>query len=255
MRERGRPMNETIQTQLAHRSIRKFKQEAISQDIINTLVDVAQHTSTSNFRQNYSIISITDETKKQQIATICDQNYVAESGHLFIVVLDQYRNYTIARDKGVDTSVLETTDRFLAASMDCALLTQNMVVAAESLGLGAVILGSILNDSKAIIEMLELPEYTFPILGLAIGYPDQEPQLKPRLPREFVHFENTYIKFEDINNELSEYNETVQTYYDLRNSNQRVDSFSNQMSTQMNMRHPKRMQNLERLHEQGLLKK
>lgn len=248
-------MNSTIQTQLNHRSIRKFKRQDISKDIIDTLIDVAQHTSTSNFRQSYSIISVTDEDKKQKIATICDQHYVAEAAHLFIIVLDQHRNHQIAEEMAVDTSVIETTDRFLAAAMDCALLTQNMVIVAESLGIGAVILGSILNDAKALIEMFELPKYTFPILGLAIGYPDQEPQLKPRLPKEFIHFENTYKSFDEINDKLQDYNDTVQTYYDLRNSNQRVDSFSNQMSQQMTMKHPKRMENLSRLHEQGFLKK
>ena len=58
-------MNETIKTQLNHRSIRQFKPVALTQDEVNLLVDVARHTSTSNFRQAYSIISITDEKLKK----------------------------------------------------------------------------------------------------------------------------------------------------------------------------------------------
>ncbi|WZU02128.1 hypothetical protein MGH68_03490 [Erysipelothrix sp. D19-032] len=49
--------------------------------------------------------------------------------------------------------------------------------------MGAVYLGSIQNDSQTMIDLLKLPEYTFPLLGIAIGEPDQEPQLKPKLPR------------------------------------------------------------------------
>lgn len=60
---------------------------------------------------------------------------------------------------------------------------QNTVNATESMGLGAVILGSILNDAAQLIELLQLPKLTFPVLGLEVGYPDQEPQLKPRLLR------------------------------------------------------------------------
>ena len=63
-------MNETIKTQLNHRSIRQFKPLALTQEEVDLLVDVARHTATSNFRQSYSIISITDETLKEEIAEL-----------------------------------------------------------------------------------------------------------------------------------------------------------------------------------------
>ena len=65
-------MNETIKTQLNHRSIRQFKPLALTREEVNLLVDVARHTATSNFRQSYSIISITDETLKKEIAEIAN---------------------------------------------------------------------------------------------------------------------------------------------------------------------------------------
>ena len=58
-------------------------------------------------------------------------------------------------------------------------MAQNLVTAAESVVLGTVYLGSILNDSEKICELLKLPELTFPVIGLGIGYPNQNPQLKP----------------------------------------------------------------------------
>ena len=63
-------MNETIKTQLNHRSIRQFKPVALAQEEVNLLVDVARHAPTSNFRQAYSIISITDQKLKEEIAEI-----------------------------------------------------------------------------------------------------------------------------------------------------------------------------------------
>lgn len=63
-------MNETIKTQLNHRSIRQFKPLALTQEEVDLLVDVARHTATSNFRQSYSIISITDQKLKEEIAEI-----------------------------------------------------------------------------------------------------------------------------------------------------------------------------------------
>ena len=63
-------MNETIQTQLNHRSIRAFKEQELTKDEVELLVDVARHTATSKFMQAYSIISITDPTLKADFAAI-----------------------------------------------------------------------------------------------------------------------------------------------------------------------------------------
>ncbi|WP_228410381.1 nitroreductase family protein [Erysipelothrix piscisicarius] len=78
-------MNNTIKQQLNHRTIRQFTDEPISQEIIDTLVSVAQATSTSNYMQSYSIISVTDKAKKKAIATIGAQPYIENVGHLFIL--------------------------------------------------------------------------------------------------------------------------------------------------------------------------
>ena len=247
-------MNSTIQKQLSHRSIRAFKDTPISQEIIDTLVEVARHTATSSFSQSATLISVTDPNLKDEIARVCKQPYVAQASHLFIVVLDMYRNHAIATEAHTDTEVLGSTDRFLGAAMDCGLMAQNIVTAAESLDLGTVYLGSIQNDAQTMIDLLNLPEYTFPLLGIAIGEPDQEPQLKPKLPEAFMHFENSYTKFENYHDALKDYDAVVTTYYDLRNSNTRVDSFTNQMTARMNVKGPNRMKNLEVLNKQKLLK-
>ena len=76
-------MNETIKTQLNHRSIRQFKPVALTQEEVNLLVDVARHTSTSNFRQAYSIISITDSNLKEQIAERGCEGEGREAGNLY----------------------------------------------------------------------------------------------------------------------------------------------------------------------------
>ena len=89
-------MNETIKTQLNHRSIRQFKPLALTQEEVDLLVDVARHTATSNFRQSYSIISITDQKLKEEIAEIANQPYIPNAGHLFVFVVDQRRNTLIA---------------------------------------------------------------------------------------------------------------------------------------------------------------
>lgn len=247
-------MNETIKNQLNHRSIRKYQEKKIPEEVMSTLIDVARHTSTSSFEQSYSIIKVTDQEKKNKIAEVCQQHYVAEGSHLLIFVADLYRNAVIAKENHQETTVLKNMDRFMVAMSDAVLATQNVNVAAESLGIGTVILGSILNDSREIIKLLELPELTFPILGLALGYPDQEPQLKPRLPQKLMCFENTYqLPTEALVKKLEPYDAEVTEYYDLRNANRRVDSFTKQMTDNMNRKPTKRLQTLTEIKKQGLI--
>ncbi len=248
-------MNETIQVQLNHRSIRKFKPEPISQETVNLLVDVARHTASSSFLQTYSILSITDPAKKQRLAEIGKQSYIAEAGHLFVMVADQYRNQVIAESQGVDTAILGGTDRFMVAASDALLASQNIMVAAESLGLGGVFLGSILNQADEVIQLLDLPEHVVPILGIALGYPDQSPQLKPRLPREVMHFENSYPRYTSILDQLKLYDEVVETYYDLRDTSKRVDKFTKQVANSMTRTHPGRLELLKFYQQQKFLLK
>ena len=233
-------MNETIKTQLNHRSIRQFKPLALTREEVNLLVDVARHTATSNFRQSYSIISITDETLKKEISEIANQPYIPNAGHLFVFVVDQRRNTLIAEAKGAKALVQGSPERFISAFSDAMIAAQNMVVAAESLGMGTVYLGSILNDNAKLSELLKLPKYVY-----------QEPQLKPRLPRHVIHMENYYRDLEHPLEELKDYDAEVHEYYDLRDLNNRVDEFTTQIAKTMDQSVANRANTLKDLQKQG----
>lgn len=248
-------VNDTISHQINHRTIRKFKPQKMTAEQLEALLSAASFTPTYTFLQGASIIHVTDQNKKDQISRICCQPYVAEAPDLFIIVADFFRNTEIAMAKGADISAVETADRFLSVFYDAALMTMNMVTAAESMGLGTVLLGSINNDMEEIIRLLRLPRYAFPCLGLGIGIPDQSPQLKPRLPRRFTYMENEYTPITTPLEALKEYDAVVHEYYDLRNANQRVDTFTDQMAKAIAHIVPGRMKILETLQKQGFLKR
>ena len=106
-----------------------------------------------------------------------------------------------------------------------------METAAYSLGLGCVILGSLLNDVQGLIDLLKLPKYTYPVLGLAIGRPAQDPALKPRLPKSVQIFENAYpADSGTLLNDIADFDAAVHRYYDLRNTDRPVDAFSDQIA-------------------------
>lgn len=202
-------MNKIIQQQLRHRSIRKFEKKAISEEIISGLIEVAQHIATSNYAQSYSILSITDFKKKKAISEIGEQAYIADSAHLFIMLADKARNAAIISSLDGPTEIFSTFDKFFIGATDVILAAQNIMLAAESQGIGGVFLGSVLNDMEKLIEILELPPLVIPVLGIALGYPDQEPQMKPRIPENLIHFKNNYPKnWRHLSDELKDYNAT-----------------------------------------------
>ena len=228
--------NATVDTLLERRSIRKFKSKPLGDDVIETLETVAQHAASSQFLNDWSAIRVTDPAAKKRLAEIGGQPYIATAPLLYVFVLDEHRNAAIASTKGVDTTsdtfTLNGSYRYSQAQNDAVLALHAMETAAYSLGLGCVILGSLLNDVPALIDLLNLPEYTYPVLGLAIGKPDQDPALKPRMPRSMQFFENEYPS----NNEtllagLQDFDEEVHRYYDLRNTERPVDTFSDQIAS------------------------
>jgi len=75
------------------------------------------------------------------------------------------------------------------AYWDAVIALQNIVIAAESLGLGTVYVGLVL--SRNVQEWLGAPEYVFPAGLVFIGYPDESPELRPRLPLEAVVHRNS----------------------------------------------------------------
>lgn len=244
-------MNQTIQTQLNHRSIRKYTDQAISREILETLFSVANQTASSTGAQSFSIIHITDVQKKQQIAEICKQAYVATMPELVIFVADAYRNAKIVEEQGCTHNGKKDMDRFFQAFTDGCLAAQNMTTAIESLGLGAVYLGSILNNAEEIIKILNLPQLTFPIVGIGFGYPAEEPALKPRMATNLKVFENSYQKQENYLEAIKDYDAIMKTYYDLRDTTKALPAFSNQLVNRLENTNPMRTTLLQTLQKQG----
>ena len=213
--------NETIASQLAHRTIRAYKDHPLTEDDVTTLMDVARHTATSSFLQACTILHITDPQVRETIGTASGQPYVGG------------------------------TKGDLPAVEDALLAAQNVVVAAESMGLGTVYLGSILADPRPVVKALELPELTFPIVGLLVGHPDQEPGQKPRMPLSVVTAKNTYPRVESYSETLADYDREVTEYYDLR-SGSRLESFSHLVATNIGVGGAHVSPIMEVLNEQGL---
>jgi len=91
----------------------------------------------------------------------------------------------------------------------------------ESLGLGSVVLGSINNETQAVIDLLQLPALTLPVFGFQIGYPASQPETKPRLGLAALLFKDHYAEPATYRTELAKFDEQLHAYYQQRGSNAR----------------------------------
>ena len=120
-------------------------------------------------------------------------------------------------------------DTLIIGSHDVGISMQNAVVAAESLGLGTVCIGGIRINPLDVVKELNLPKYVIPICGLCVGYPDQNPDLKPRFPPKYICFENKY-NTENAKEGIEEYDEIYKKYLSERNTKVRDMDWSNSIA-------------------------
>lgn len=212
--------NPIIETLNQHRTHRSFTAKPVSDATLAKIITSAQHAPTSQYLQAYSLIEVTNATIRQQIADITSNPTIATQGRLLIVLADQQRNVQLAATPMAKRALTEL-DRFLGSVEDATLLTEAMVMVAESLGLGSVILGSINNDTQAVIDLLKLPQLTLPVFGFQVGYPATQTEKKPRLGLPEILFKDYYRQPASYQADLTEFDQTLHTYYQNRHQGAR----------------------------------
>jgi len=176
-------MNQVIETLVTHKSIRHYTDEIPSDEVIETIVQAGQQAPFAH--QLYSVLLSRNKERNPFSApllfTICVDS------HKFECIMAK-RNWKI---KTNDLTVL------LFGIQDACYMAQNMVIAGESLGLGTCFLGYPLTTASTIAKEYNLPKRVFPVVGLAMGYPAEDPPPRPRYPLDFVLFEDEYPELND----------------------------------------------------------
>lgn len=225
------PSLPTLETLLAHRSIRKYTDEPISDDMLTAILQAGRAVSTSSYLQAASIVRVTDPAKRCAFRQISNDlsadeynrlladgkrlghGYVESCAEFLVFCMDGHRHKTL-----VPEAQLDWTEVALIGAIDAALMAQNVLAAAESLGLGGVYIGSLRNDIERASELLELPDHVVPLFGLCLGHPDMtavaNQSQRPRLPLDVLVSTNTYTPADE--KVLAQYNDTVKDYYSSR---------------------------------------
>jgi len=165
-------MKDLLQLFEQRRSIRKFRNEAIPEDLIIQIIETGQRAPTAG--ELYSVIWVRDKMQKKSLP------YRRKNAEILVVCADFKRLHYLLKSKDEEMIEMESW-LFLWGLLDTGLFMQNMIMAAEALGLGSVILGGIAAEMKKVCEVLKIPKYVIPIAGLAFGYPAESPPIRPRL--------------------------------------------------------------------------
>jgi len=217
-------MNETINLLLNHMSIRRYKDKVIDRETVDTIIKCAQMAPTSSHFQAYTIIEVKDQAKKDFLSeTAGGQRWVKEAPLVLLFCADLNRGKKYY--EGTDNEVFSNTECYTVSVVDASLAMQKAFIAAQSLGLGGVVVGGIRNDVEALTREFKLPEMVAPLYLLCLGYPDEVPGVKPRLPQEEIHKVDFYddSKQDEL---INEYNNTVSEYYNKRTDGKTKDRWT-----------------------------
>ncbi|MBO0481043.1 nitroreductase family protein [Candidatus Enterococcus courvalinii] len=195
---------------MQHSSTRKYTDQPIDEKTKQTILACSQMAPTSSYLQAYTIIEVTDPAKRDELATISGgQEWLKKAPLTLLFCADLHRSEKFLTV--TDPKVFQNTELYTVAVVDATLAAQKALIAAQSLGLGGVIVGGVRNEMDQLADLFNLPERVMPLFVLCLGYPAEQLPVKPRLPQQFIVGTDAYP---DKETDLTSYNQEVSNYYD-----------------------------------------
>lgn len=191
----------------AHRSVRRYRPDPVPEEMLRRILGAAVRASSSGNMQAYSVIATTDAALKQELrAPHFYQEMVTEAPVLLTFCADFHR---MRRWLELSEAPLNFDNfmSFMIASIDAILASQNAALAAEAEGLGICYMGTTLASCAEIARILECPRHVVPVVGFSLGYPDEAPVIRDRLPLDGLVHRERYTPYPE---------EEIQRIYDQR---------------------------------------
>lgn len=164
--------NETIETIMARRSIRKYKADVVERGKLKAIMECGINAPNGQNKQSWEV-RVVDNPEVM--------NYIKQ------VMVEAYDEKVVGCFRGAPVMVFIARDvNYDFSAYDCGLMAENMMLAAQSLGVGSICLGSpvrLINDNPAcapILERLRFSEGYVLSLCVGLGYADEAPEAKPR---------------------------------------------------------------------------
>ncbi len=188
-----------METLNKHVTIRNFKEKQIEESLLNSIIFSGTKASTSGNMQLYSVVISKEKSQREKLLPLHFNQPVAKNAPVLLTFVADFNRFTKWCEINNAEPGYNNFLSFYTATIDALLVAQNVCIAAENSGLGICYLGTTTYNAQEIIDVLELPRLTFPVTTIAIGYPDENPELTDRISLNgIIHSE----KYSDYSNEV-----------------------------------------------------
>ena len=178
------------------RTIRKYTEQDIPEELLNELLEVAVRASNTGNMQLYSVVVTRDQSNKEKLALDhFNQPMITTAPVVLTFCADANRFVKWAEQRKAEAG-FDNLQTFIASTIDAMLFAQAFCDAAEENGLGICYLGTTAYNADKIIEALSLPRLVVPIVTVTVGYPAMPlPEQVERLPLAAVIHQEAYVDY------------------------------------------------------------
>ena len=169
--------NETTKTIFSRKSVRNYVEKAVSPETLEFLVRAGMAAPSAMDRRPWEFIIINDKAVVKKLNDALPHAKMAEKAGQAIVVAGNIEKQAGGKDATFWI-------------MDCSAAAENILLAAESLGLGAVwtAVYPAADRLKPVIDILGLPSNIVPLAFIPVGKPDGSDKPKEKFDKEKIHW-------------------------------------------------------------------
>lgn len=190
--------NETLKVINNRATCRNFSDEKISAKIIELLLSAAIKSPSGGDLQAISIVQIEDKSSRKFLRKLSlDQSYVEKAPLSLLFCIDWHRTMRMCSLDPSPTGCENDTMNYILGLVEVGIAAQNVCIAAESLGLGSVYIGNIINYLPQVKEYFNLPDHVYPGVLLSIGYPKTKKDPHAKFPSDIIVHKEKYKELDD----------------------------------------------------------
>ncbi len=184
--------NEMLKILYERGSVRHYTDKPIDANTLNWILGAGIHAASGGNLQPYSIIVIEKTTTKHVLAEMCQQKFIATAPVNLLFCIDYRRNARIAEKGNAPYTVPHSFRHFWISFQDVIITAQSICTAADALGLGSCYIGTIMEYMQQSKEIFSLPDSVIPVVLLTLGYPENPPNVRNKLPLDMIVHREKY---------------------------------------------------------------
>ena len=191
--KKGKSSSPTLKLLMERASCRDFSDRPVPPEVLQQVLAAGVHGPTGGNLQPYSIIKVQEAIARRRLCELCgDQPFIAKAPVNLLFCIDWHRSRRWAEMEVAPFTAADSFRMFWISFQDTVICAQGIATAAESVGLGSVYVGLVLECLIELRELFGLPDGVLPVVLLCLGYPQSKPQPARKLGPEVIVHEETY---------------------------------------------------------------